>query len=105
MNIVLSKLIPPDGRKPTGRECLQFKKQNMQVTQSGAWRVGWQEDAAGLVHHSISFFSQKTSTGYSYYFTAIEAELKSSKPATPRRKSASSPSNLDRENTDATWCW
>lgn len=108
MKIVLSKPIPPNGRKPTGAECLQFNKQNTRVTQSGAWRVGWTEEASGEVTHSITYFNRRACEGFSYDFIATDPEPKPAKPiktVVPRSKSSATPSNLDEEREEPCWCW
>lgn len=112
--IILCKPIPEDGRKPTARECEQFRKlaSNVRPTTGGAWRIGWLERANGTHEPYVSYRGRNTSSasdGAGWVFTTLQPEPKPKpkpiKPVTPHLKPPRLLSNLDGENVGATWCW
>lgn len=84
MKIILSKPIPPEGRKPTAKECEQFRKQNLRPTTTGSWRVKWCEEE-GIQRPLVTYYDKRSSSGVSFYFEIIEppVEPKPTKPIKP----------------------
>lgn len=105
--IALCKPIPANGRKPTIRECMEFKqKLELSVTLSGAWTLGW-SDANGKKTPQIKFTQDKQDRGVTYYFQAVYPQTKSQTKkfiAAPSKPDISPP-NLDAGYAEPLMCW
>jgi len=106
VRIHLSKPIPEEGRKPTSKECEQFRKFNIHPTTSGAWRVGW-SDHGGVATPEISYYDKRSGSGCGYYFQIIEPPAPPTPPTTtanPQPKPIGSILSNQDGNSGA-WFW
>lgn len=107
--IILDKPIPDNGRKPTARECERFRKlaSNVRPTTSGAWTVGWLEDAIGGRKPFLHYHGRRSTVGASCGAGWAFEILTPNEPTTPTRSSVPfiPLSSLDTVNAEPTMCW
>jgi len=99
--ILLDKPIPPEGRKPTTRECKRFRdlRTNIRPTTSGAWMLVWDKGNPCIVVHNHRY---KTRCGWNFQ---IVEPPNNQQPTTRTPEPAIPPSNLDVVHGEPTMCW
>lgn len=100
--ILLDKPIPPEGRKPTARECKRFRTLNTNIrpTTSGSWTISWHEGKP-FIHFHGRKSTPNAGIGMGWTFDVLDKPISLTRPSQPTIPL----SKFDTVHGEPTMCW